>query len=142
MPLPASACDDNARNRNILQIPHQEIGIQIEEIHGGGSAFGKQQLQVGDDLIGYKFPLVGDGSQQQWCYVSGKQTKEIRKILKGIRRKRDLGARTAGSLHLLFKSEKALVDLLLEHVKRRLRVLEVEVQLGLLGEGVPVALFE
>jgi len=86
-------------------IPHQEIGIQIEEIHGGGSAFAKQQLQVGDDLIGYKFPLLGDGAQQQWNYVSGKQTKEIRKILKGIRRKRDLGARTAGPLHLLFLRE-------------------------------------
>jgi Ca2+-binding EF-hand superfamily protein len=86
-------------------IPGQDIGIQIEEVHGGGVAFNKQQLQIGDDLIAYKYPVKGDGTTQKWTYVSGKKTDWIMKKLAKIAKARDLGKRTAADMHMLFLRE-------------------------------------
>ena len=83
-------------------IPDRTEGCQIQELHGGGTAFLKQQLEVGDRLIAWKYKVIGDGSEQKWTFVSGMETDKLFKVLKKINRQRDLGRRTQGPIHMLF----------------------------------------
>jgi Ca2+-binding EF-hand superfamily protein len=83
-------------------IPHVSEGCRIQELHGGGKAFLKQQLQAGDRLIAWKYKVLGDGSGQPWTYVSGMENEKLRKKLKSIDKQRDLGKRNQGPIHMLF----------------------------------------
>eukprot|EP00944_MAST-04C_sp_MAST-4C-sp1_P004250 g4250.t1 len=83
-------------------IPNRTEGCQICELHGGGTAFLKQQLQIGDRLIAWKYRVTGDGSKQKWTFVSGMESDKLFKALRKINRQRDLGRRTQGPIHMLF----------------------------------------
>eukprot|EP00944_MAST-04C_sp_MAST-4C-sp1_P000332 g332.t1 len=83
-------------------IPNRSEGCRIHELHGGGTAFLKQQLKIEDRLIAWKYKVVGDGSKQPWTFVSGMESEKLMKTLRKIDRQRDLGRRSQGPIHMLF----------------------------------------
>ena len=83
-------------------IPNVSEGCRIQELHGGGKAFLKKQLEVEDRLIAWKYKVIGDGTEQPWTYVSGMEYGKLQKKLKSIDKQRDLGKRTQGPIHMLF----------------------------------------
>ena len=82
-------------------IPNRTEGCQIRELHGGGTAFLKQQLQIGDRLIAWKYRVTGDGANKSDICI-GYGIGQTFKALQKINRQRDLGRKTQGPIYVIF----------------------------------------